>query len=103
MKEKFGNLMIGDKFEWETRTCVKDGLRTAKSASPREDLVFNTKDIVNVIIKKESKIETDSGMVQNGFGYVGDPSQVDDDQQCVYDFYVGERQMAVLRNKDKCN
>lgn len=81
-----------------TRTCVKDGHRTAKSASPREDLVFNTKDIVNVANKKESKIESDSGVVQNGFGYVGDPSQVDDDQQNIYDFYSGNSSV-----KDKCN
>lgn len=81
------------------RSCVKDGHRTAKSSSLGEDVVFNTKDIVNVIIKKESKIETDSGLVQNGFGYVGDPSRVDeDDQQSVYDFYVGGSSV-----KDKCN
>ena len=99
MKEKFGNLMIGDQFEWGNRSCVKDGPRTAKSFSPREEKQNNTKDIVNVIIKKESKIETDSGLVQNGFGYVGDPSRVDeDDQQSVYDFYAAGSSV-----KDKCN
>ena len=65
-KKRFGELVIGESFEWGGKTLVKDGVRTATSITPKMDFVFTTKDMVTI----EESVEEDDDDLMYGFGNI---------------------------------
>lgn len=92
-KKRFGELGIGDSFEWGGKTLIKDGTRTASASSPKMDFVFTTKDMVTI-----DEPEDDEDSFYNGFGCISggaQPHTID-----LFDAYVRDDDSSV---RDKCN
>lgn len=97
-KQRFGNLNLGEKFEWGGKSLVKDGERTATSMSPRANFVFSPKDVVTVT--EPDVAEDDDDMFHDGFGCIS--GGIVSDPQDLYDAYVYHT--AGSDNiKDRCN
>lgn len=109
-KVRFGDLGLGDSFEWGGKILKKDGNRTAAGISPRASFVFSVKDLVMVEVTDTD--DSDDYLVP-GIGYVGSsaPSSQDAiDPQDLYDAYfngtLGSSNTAAPSqplSKDKCN
>lgn len=101
-KQRFGNLNLGEKFEWGGQNFTKDGPRTATSSS-RKPFVFASKDMVSVDAPEQG-ITDDFGDVIPGIGCIS--SGVAPDPQDLYDSYVytSDSSLGVTsRPQDKCN
>lgn len=94
-KKRFGELGIGESFEWGGKTLVKDGVRTATSITPKMDFVFTSKDMVTI---DESKEDNDDDDLMYGFGNImggASPAGVD-----LFDAYDRGDDSSL---QDKCN
>ena len=102
-KVRFGELKIGDSFEWGGKSLTKDGTRNATSLSPRTQFLFATRDIVTVNVSDDDCDD----MIVPGIGFVsgGGVSSSDDDDavnpQDLYDAYVYN--VTGSSSVDKCN
>lgn len=93
-KKRFGELGIGDSFEWGGKTLVKDGVRTASAKTPKMDFVFTSRDMVTV---GEPEDIDDDDFVYTGFGCIPDETNAVD----LFDAYDRGDDDSSLR--DKCN
>ena len=102
-KVRFGELKIGDSFEWGGKSLTKDGTRNATSLSPRTQFLFATRDMVTVNVPDVSDDDWDD-MIVPGIGFVGGGVSSSADAvnpQDLYDAYVYN--VTGSSSVDKCN
>lgn len=101
-KKRFGELGIGDQFEWAGKTLRKDGVRTATVLSPHQSFVFSNRDMVQIDCPED--VEDD--FLVPGIGLVKAPGLIN--PQDLYDAYFPNTRDDSLPGtgsspQDKCN
>ena len=103
-KVRFGDLSMGEVFEWSGKSLKKDGTRTATATSPRSSFIFSSRDMVTIDVPDD---DIDEDYMVPGIGYLGTVAPCNPDPIDSFDpydtYFSGSGSGSYSSNKDKCN